>query len=144
MTKSLQDYEIDELYQTLLAAESSMKIAKDNMKRVQDEINGRYQPTIDSLVDEANKDTGTFHAIVDGYKVTQVVAKSVKWDSDELQELASSLTWDEVQSLFQIEFSMSEAQYDAMKLGRPDLSSKVDAARTLTPTYRAVTIKPID
>lgn len=81
---------------------------------------------------------GSKTVIMDGGKFTLKAEKTVKWDSDKLQNLAATLPWATVAALFKIKFEVTEAKYADIKTNTeaglldPSILAAINAARTVT------------
>lgn len=84
---------------------------KDQFDKITDQLAEVVKP--EGHLKAAGKlETGGSTTVEDsGGKFTFEAAKSVKWDSDKLQNIAAGLKWNMVISLFKIKFEMTETQY---------------------------------
>lgn len=111
----------------------------EEIKKIQSRIS-------EILADEAKRQFGeklagdvTLDTDVGKFKAS--ISKTVKWDNGKLQAIASTMPWGEAQSLFKIDFSVSEANYKAVQSMRPELAARLDEARSTK--YGELTIKPV-
>jgi len=92
-------------------------------------ITERHAPRMALEMELAGKQHGEISREIDGVKLTYCVDKKVKWDSKQLQALASSLPWSTVERVFKIKFEVPEPTYKA--LTDDTLRAKIDEARTV-------------
>lgn len=70
------------------------------------------------------------------------IGKTVKWGSGKLQAIAATMSWQEANALFKIDFSVPEANYKAAHSMNPTLAAKLDEARSTK--YGELVIKPVE
>lgn len=78
----------------------------------------------------------------DGSRYKGSVSKTVKYDSDKLQRIASSMPWDKAQNVFKIELSVPEATYQDIRKLDPALAREIEEARTVR--YGDIKVTPIE
>lgn len=116
---------------------------KSILQQIDDRITDVLSDNAFKIMEAAGKNSGDVTmTLADGTKYKASVSKTVKWDSDALKEGAKDFTWDEVRSMFKIDFSVPEANYQALQKLKPELAEKVAAARTVK--YGDIKIIPIE
>jgi len=124
---SLSDYTIDELAADIASIEAVIAEQTGWLADRNAELANRFSG---ALSNKLNKNTALSGSLeVDGHKIKGSISKSVKWDSDKLQRMASIMGWDEIQHYFKITFSMSETVFKGMLPG--PLQEEMAAARTV-------------
>lgn len=125
----------------LLAAQSEWETiaskAKVSLEIIRAELTSRVAVDLDSTVEEAQRQGGTFHFVHDNILLTAVIDKKVEWDSAKLLPVAGAMDWAIVQKIFKIEFSVPEKVYSvlpaAMSISDEQqvLFKQIEAARTV-------------
>lgn len=122
---------LDELRAMQASAEVDIANAKARIAMVGDALSARFTAAAKAQLTAKGKEHGSVTIdLPDGFKLKADAKQTVKWDSDALQEIASTLPWDRVAALFNIKFSMSETIYKGVSALSPELRQKIDAART--------------
>jgi len=130
---------LPELRKKLNNANERLAVAALAMQPIQAEISALNEAIHNSLLDTAkkaflagNKSAGDVTMTVDGAgKFKASISKTVKWDSAKLQGIAAGMSWNEANSVFKIDFSVSEANYKAAQTMKPELAEKLLAARSV-------------
>jgi hypothetical protein len=107
-------------------------IAKTALAEVEAVIADRQAALAADVLTKADKQFGgslTFSH--NGVRYKAEVKKTIKWDSDKLREIASTLPWEQVQRLFDIEFSVTENTYKGIAAADPAMKARIDDARTV-------------
>lgn len=68
----------------------------------------------DALAAEGKEVGSITKELDDGVKVKGEIKQSVKWDAGQLQTIASTMTWPQIQHYFKITFSVPEKIYNAL------------------------------
>lgn len=100
------------LVQSRAKALEVKKNAEVEVKRIDEQIAQLIDPQ--TMIAAAGKDSGQVSENFNGIKITVKADKKVKWDSNVLMAAASKLDWAQTVSLFDIDFSMKEAKYNAL------------------------------
>lgn len=82
-----------------------------------------------AVYDDEKKVSGTKTIKRDGLVIRGEISTKVTWDQQKLKALAGSLTWLEIEHLFKIEFSVSEAAFKALMPGA--IKDALVSARTV-------------
>lgn len=116
---------------------------KSILQQIDDRITDVLSDNAFKIMEAAGKNSGDVTmTLADGTRYKASVSKTVKYDSDYLFQLASTIPWDEARSIFKIDFSVPEANYQALQKLKPELAEKVAAARTVK--YGDIKIIPIE
>ena len=101
-------------------------------------ITERTKDRLASALADAGKTTGSITAEIDGVKLNYELKPKITWDSKRLQDVASSMTWDKVEKIFSIKFSVKETTYKA--LTDDALIAALNEARTVEHTEPKITL----
>lgn len=105
--------------------------ARSRLGAVTAELFTRFAASVKATLDQAGKTHGSATLpLQDGFALKTDTKQTVKWDSAQLQAIATTLPWERVVALFKIDFSMSETIYKGVAALSPELREKIDAART--------------
>lgn len=112
------------------------------LKRRSDEVKARFA--------SEGKEHGTLSIAqiknTDGspaFSVKAEIRRDVRYDSEALLGIASSMTWDQVKALFEIKMSVSSKIYDALEATHPDLKNRIDReARTTKYSDPSLKLEP--
>jgi hypothetical protein len=118
-----------QLYELVDEGRALWAEAKAAMAAVEAEVSRRQESTAADVFRAARKEYGSAtYTDAEGRKFKAEARREVKWDSDKLQEIASSMPWSEVSAVFDIKFSVPERVYNTMN--DLQLRTRLDAART--------------
>lgn len=140
MTTDVKLLTLPQLREEIQNAEARAFAAKSDLDFLLNELNSRLSHEAATLFQNAGKQAGDITFITnDGVKLKASVSKTVSWDNDKLQVIASSMDWAAAQRIFDISFKVPEATFKAI----PDveLVAKLEAARTVK--YGELKIKPL-
>lgn len=141
MTEDLTRLSLDDLRAKLAAAEDVAKEARAEVSDVKAECARRYGESARQALAQLDKEYGTVTLpLQDGFRAKAEVKQTVKWDSDELQAIASTMPWERVREIFKISFAVPEKIYGGLRAANPELADRIDAARTTTIGEPVVTI----
>lgn len=130
---------VSELNAILGNLKESEATIKERIKAVTDELASRVSNEAAALFQAQGKTSGDVTFVVDGVKLKASVSKTVKWDSDKLKDIASTMPWEAAHRIFDIDLKVPEATFKAIP--DPELVAKLEEARTVK--YGEMTIKPI-
>jgi hypothetical protein len=102
------------------------------------EIAKRTKDQLAAKLAAAGKTQGEVTGEVDGVKLVYSCKPKITWDSKRLQDVASSMTWDKVEKIFSIKFSVKETTYKA--LTDDALIAALNDARTVEHTEPKITL----
>ena len=102
------------------------------------EITARTKEQLAAQLAAAGKTQGEVTAEVDGVKLTYSSKPKITWDSKTLQAIAGDMTWDKVEKIFSIKFSVKETTYKA--LTDDALIAALNKARTVEHTEPKITL----
>lgn len=129
---------ITELRDAIAHAEAAKANADTMLKILLDDLRSRVESEAAALFQAGGKQAGDITFIADGVKLKASISKTVKWDNDKLQAIASGMEWAVAQRIFDISFKVPEATFKAIP--DPELVAKLEAARTVK--YGELSIKP--
>lgn len=135
----LDNYGLDTLVaerQDFLDALTGLKF---EIAEIDAEYARRFGPTLEGVLSEQGKQS-TSVEIEGGFKAKGSISKTVKWDSDILQTVAASMSWEDVKHYFKIDFAVPEAIFKALPPGK--LQEAVAKARTVKYGDLKVAVKP--
>lgn len=124
--------ERDQLARTIKAMQASLKEQDEAILRL-------CARDAEAGFTKADKPSGTIHFNLDGEVFTADIDKRVKWDSDALQRIAGSISFEEALSLFKVEYSVPEKVFNDLADG--DLKQRLTDARTVTYSQPKITMK---
>lgn len=91
------------------------EVNKKEQAEIMAEVERRLAPGLTDELRSKGKEVGSLTKdLADGVKVKAEVKQTVKWDGDQLQTIASALTWDQIKHYFKITFSVPEKIYGAL------------------------------
>lgn len=129
---------LHELRKALDAAKKKLAVAMAEIQPLQDEVTAIEGAINKQLLDVAmqsfkNQDKldGDLTLLTDAGKIKASISKTVKWDSAKLKTIASTMSWEEANGLFKIDFSVPEANYKAAQSLKPELAQQLQDARTV-------------
>lgn len=103
--------------------------ARDLLTKTNAVIHEKVRPEAEELYEVRGKTHGRMKFGMEGTVVTSDIPQTVKWDQEKLREIASRMSWEDVQKTFKIEFTVPEAVYKSPMMS-DDLKDKLTAART--------------
>lgn len=122
---------------------SALEQQKSILAEIDAKITDVLSETARKALAAADKTSGDVTiTVVDGLQFKATVPKTVKYDSDRLQQVAATLPWQKTTQLFKIDFSVPEANYKALQKLEPELAAKIEEARTVK--YGAMKIIPVE
>lgn len=127
LVEDLSEYSLPQLQALISIEQDQITAHQKTLGRVSFEIGRRFFNPIMEQMKAKEARSATIDA-PDGYKIKGSVSKTVSWDSDGLQTIAGSMSWDEVKHYFKIKFTMAEAMFKALPPG--EFKDKVTALRT--------------
>ncbi len=111
------------------ALESEAGGVKGRIAQVNAKISELTKEHVALAFARAEKSDGTVKFAIGNRIYKGVIGKTVKWDSDALTAIAQELPFETVREIFKIDYSMSEAAFQA--IDAPKLRAKLIAARTV-------------
>ena len=122
---------LPQLHAALEYRTKEMNDAKARAAIIAAEIHSRLELSAKQAFEQAGKTHGKMTLpLQDGLVAEVDLPRTVKWDSEKLQAVASTLPWERVAAMFKIAFSMPEAIYKGVSALDPALRAKIDDART--------------
>ena len=94
-------------------AEELIATLKIDIAAINTEIARRFSEQIENSMAAKCKMSTTLD-VEGGFKVKGSVSKTVTWDNDALQKIATGMGWDQVKHYFKIKFTVPEAIYNAV------------------------------
>ena len=140
--RPITELSLAELRARIVEAAAYATRAANYGKEAAAEIDRRLQQDAKNLMAAKGKTSGEATLEVDGEKYKVEISKSVSWNNDALQQVASTLDWATTQKLFKIDLSVSETIFKAAESTNPELFAQLQAARTVK-YGDAPTVKPI-
>ena len=135
----LENHDLNQLVAIRDAAQADIDEAKAETADVDAEYVRRFGPALEGVLTEAGKQSTTVD-VEGGFKAKGSISKTVKWDSDILQTIAASMSWEEIKHYFKIDFSVPEAIFKAIPPGK--LQEAVEKARTVKYGDLKVAVNP--
>lgn len=122
---------------------ASIEERKAILQQIDDKISDVLSDIAYKAMEAAGKNSGDVTITpFDGLRFKASVSKTVKYDTEKLMRLASTMPGQKVTQLFKIDFSVSEESYKALQKFEPELAAKIEEARTVK--YGAMKIIPIE
>ena len=109
--------------------EENIEGSKRRLEELTGELRRRFEPTLKEALAKQDKQSGQHTFEADGYKLTGEIRATVKWDSAALEQIASTLPYEQVKRMFKIEFSMPEKVFQS--INEPKLLDRLIDARTV-------------
>ncbi len=106
--------DITKLRDRIAEITNSIALLKAEQEKIQAALLAQYGHQLAQALADNGKQYGDITREVDGVKLTYSIKAKVKWDNDQLANIASSLPWDMTQKIFKIEFSVPERTFKAM------------------------------
>lgn len=138
MTDVIKQMQAVEVVNRLAVLEASLANIKMEIALAKDTLTNMYADAADSLFKLQDKQSGDITFVDQNLKLKASISKTIKWDSAKLRAIASVLDWPTVEKLFDIEFSVPEARFNALTDDK--LRAQLVDARTVK--YGALTITP--
>lgn len=130
--ESLKALQLPDLVAKREAAAEQAAFWKSVVGMVDVEMAERARPALEAAYAAQDKLSGKLTVTAgDGIEFIGEKKKDVKWDSQKLMAIASTMAWPQAQALFKIEFSVPEKTYGGLAGSNPDLKAKIDEARTV-------------
>lgn len=143
--RPFETHTLEQMAAQLDAIDRELKERLIRRAEIGDELAIRYGTQLAAL--RANTDKNTASLTIDGIKVVGEVKKDVKYDGAALKTIAAPMSWEQVQAVFKIDFSVSEVSYKALQTAaalNPESKVLFDAitgARTVEYKPQAVKIE---
>lgn len=134
------NYPLDQLWGGLVQLKANAADMKAEVKLIDEELQARFGVFVAECFAEDEKLHGQLTVFIPAepkFSLKAEISKKVVWDSGMLEGIVSEwmtagkLTWEQVQKLCKIEFSISEKVYSALEAANPELKKAVDDARTV-------------
>ena len=106
--------DITKLRDRIAEITNSIALLKAEQEKIQAALLAQYGHQFAQALADNGKQYGDITREVDGVKLTYSVKAKVKWDNDQLANIASSLPWEMTSKIFKIEFSVPERTFKAM------------------------------
>lgn len=107
---------------------AQLATAKRALAAVEGELDRRKVGEGVAVLESAGKDHGTATFSSEGMRFKVEAKKKVTWDSEKLKEVAATLSWETVEKIFDIKFSVPEKIYGAITDG--ELLQQINGCRT--------------
>jgi len=120
------DYSLPQLQAVIAITQDQIAGLQADLGRISFEIGRRFFTPIMEQMKTKKARSATIEA-PDGFKIKGSVSKTVSWDGDALQALASAMDWEKAQHYFKIKFSMAEAMFKSVPPG--EFKDMLTAAR---------------
>lgn len=119
----------------------------EQQKAILQQIDDRFAEVLGAgmreMMSTSGKQSGEITwTLEDGSKYKCSVSKTVKYDSEKLQRIASAMPWEKAQKVFRIELSVPEATYQNIVKLDPALANEIEDARTVR--YGDIRVTPIE
>jgi hypothetical protein len=103
-----------ELRQMVGEIQEAMALQKATIDAIYEELLSRYGDKFKKELEDADKQDGEMTREIDGQRLTFAIKAKVKWDSSQLQVIASTLPHDTVHKVFKIDLSVPERTFKAL------------------------------
>ena len=133
------NYDLDQLTSFRATSQAVIDKEKVAIAEIDTEYLRRFGSRLVGVLHSASKQSTTVD-IEGGFKAKGSISKTVKWDSDVLQTIAASMTWEEIKHYFKIDFAVPEAIFKALPPGK--LKEAVQKARTVKYGDLKVAVEP--
>lgn len=129
---------LPELADGIIKIQSTLDMLEAAKALYLSEIAKRTKDQLAAQLAAAGKTQGEVTAEIDGVKLTYSSKPKITWDSKKLQDLAGEMSWDKVQKIFSIKFSVKETTYKAIV--DDALVAKLNEARTVEHTEPKISL----
>jgi hypothetical protein len=123
---------VSELADNIRKLDAAIKQLEQARDSISAALANRTKDALAAALAEAGKTQGSITAEVDGVKFNYELKPKITWDSKRLQAIAGDMTWDKVEKIFSIKFSVKETTYKA--LTDDALVAALNTARTVEHT----------
>jgi hypothetical protein len=137
MNTDLTKKSIAELRSLSIDINEAIVTQKAMISHIDMELVRRHGDSMKAMMTADGKTHGEISREIDGVKLTYSAKAKIKWDSEILSEIASTLPWATAKKVFKIEFSIPEKTFNALTDDR--LIAQANAARTVEYTEPKVT-----
>lgn len=119
----------------------------EQQKAILQQIDDRFAEVLGAgmreMMSTSGKQSGEITwTLEDGSKYKGSISKTVKYDSEKLQRIASTMPWDKAQKVFKIDLSVPEITYQNIVKLDPALAIEIEDARTVR--YGEIKVTPIE
>ena len=129
---------IQELADNIRKLETAISQLEQAKDAISSALTARTKDALAAALAEAGKTQGSITAEIDGVKLSYELKPKISWDSKRLQAIAGDMTWDKVERIFSIKFSVKETTFKA--LTDDALIASLNEARTVEHTEAKISL----